>query len=71
LFINELYTVLDLADRFSDSFGLLQHWARTAASFRHQVAAGVKDMLYNFCAVKMHKNASKAREKIRTYLKFL
>jgi hypothetical protein len=33
LFINELYTVLDLADRFTDGFGLLQHWARTAASF--------------------------------------
>jgi hypothetical protein len=39
--------------------------------FLHLVAAGVEDMFYNFCAVKMHKNASKAREKIRTYLKFL
>jgi hypothetical protein len=50
-------------------------WGKSAAIFRHQVAAWVPDLLCNFYLVKSHKIANNSattegREKISTDLKF-
>ncbi len=55
---------------------LMTNWVKVAASFCHQVAAWLSDMLCNFYLVKNHKTANhfataEAREKISTFLESL